>query len=393
MALPYSRIMLRELATARRIDMLVAAGLFAWAAPDVPWWWKPPAHVPGTPVVLGYLALALASTVPFLWRRRFPVLVLALTTAVLMTRHLLHQREAAASAAVLVAAYGLGAYATGARRYAQWLGWLGLITAMVIGVTFNDNRMAGVPFALVGAAFLVGDAATARRNEVASAVEAAHIAERTLIARELHDVLSHQLSTITVQTGVARMTGSHSAEVLATVERLSREALTELNHLLGVLRRDDEGDLERRPAPSLADIGALLKGARDAGVPADLMVAGQVRDLTPGLQLSAYRIVQEALTNVAKHAPGAATLVTLRYLDNHLALEVVNGPPEEASAAGGPAAAGRGPARGRPVAGGRGLLGMRERAKLYDGDLHASATSEGFKVTAALPYDVCEGSS
>jgi signal transduction histidine kinase len=394
MTLPYSRTMLRELATARRIDVLVAAGLFAWAAPDVPWWWKPPTHVPGTPVILGYLVLALASTVPFLWRRRFPVLVLALTAAVLITRHLLHQHEAAASAAVLVAAYGLGAYATEARRSApQWLGWLSLIIAMVIGVTFNDNRMAGVPFALVGAAFLVGDAATARRNEVTSAVEAAHLAERTLIARELHDVLAHQLSTITVQTGVARMTGSHSAEVLATVEQLSREALTELNHLLGALRRDDEGDPDRRPAPSLAAIGTLLKRARDAGVPTDLVIAGRVRDLTPGLQLSAYRIVQESLTNVAKHAPGAATLVTLRYLDDHLALEVVNGRPEEASAASGPAAAGRGPERGRPVTGGRGLLGMRERAELYDGDLHASATSNGFKVTAALPYGGCEGSS
>lgn len=393
MTLPYSRIMLRELATARRIDVLVAAGLFAWAAPDVPWWWKPPTHVPGTPVILGYLVLVLASTVPFLWRRRFPVLVLALTAAVLITRHLLHQHQAAASAAVLVAAYGLGAYATKARRYAQWFGWLGLIIAMVIGVTFNDNRMAGVPFALVGAAFLVGDAATARRNEVASVVEAAHLAERTLIARELHDVLAHQLSTITVQAGVARMTGSHSAEVLATVERLSREALTELNHLLGALRRDDKDDPDRRPAPSLAEIGTLLKGARDAGVPADLVIAGRVRDLTPGLQLSAYRIVQESLTNVAKHAPGAATLVTLRYLEDHLALEVVNGPPQEASAASGRAAAGRGPARGRPVAGGRGLPGMRERAELYDGDLHASATSGGFRVTAALPYDVCEGSS
>jgi signal transduction histidine kinase len=387
MTLPYSRIMLRELATARRIDVLMAAGLFTWAAPDVPWWWKPPTHVPGTPVILGYLVLALASAVPFLWRRRFPVLVLALTLAVLVTRHLLHQHEVAASAAVLVAAYGLGAYATGSRRYAQWLGWLNLTIATVIGVTFNDHRTAGVPFALLGAAFLVGDAATARRNEVASAVEAAHLAERTLIARELHDVLAHQLSTITVRTGVARMTGSHSAEMLATVERLSREALTELNHLLGALRRDDEADPDRRPAPSLAEIGTLLKRARDAGVPADLVIAGTVRDLTPGLQLSAYRIVQESLTNVAKHAPGAPTLVTLRYLEDHLAVEVVNGRPVAANAAGGPAAAKRGPARGGPLAGGRGLLGMRERAGLYAGDLHTSATPDGFKVTAALPYE------
>lgn len=398
--------MLRDLVTARRVDVLVAAGLFTWGAPDVPWWWKPPTHVPATPVILGYLVLVLAASVPFVWRRRFPVLVLALTATVLVIRYALQQNQTAAFVAVLVAAYGLGAYANGARRYARWLGWLDLSLAMVIGVTFNYDRMAGVPFALVGAACLAGDAAAARRNEVASAVEAAHLAERTRIARELHDILVHQLSTITIQTGVARMTGSDSAEVLTTVERLSREALTELNHLLGALRRDNEGDPALRPAPSLAEMGTLVKAARDAGVPADLAIAGRVRDLTPGLQLSAYRIVQESLTNVAKHAPGAETLVTLRYLDDHLALEIVNGPPEQAIAVdGGPADGGptdrkrgqsdgkRGPASGRPVVGGHGLLGMRERANLYGGSLHASATSRGFKVVATLPYDVCEESS
>ena len=368
--------MLRDLLTARRGDALVAVALFAWTAPDVPWWWKPRTHVPATPVVLGYLALALAATVPFLWRRRFPVLVLTLAVVVLMTRHMLHRHQTAAFAAVLMAAYGLGAYGIGARRYARWLGWLSLVIGAGIDLTYNDNRMAGVPFALVGAAFLVGDAATARRNEATSAVEAAHLAERNRIARELHDVLAHQLSAITLQTGVARMTGSGSAEVLATVEQLSREAITELNHLLGALRRDGEDAPARRPAPSLAEIGTLLTAARDAGVPADLAVTGTVRELTRGLHLSAYRIVQESLTNVAKHAPGAATLVTLRYLDDHLALEIVNGPSE------------RPRAHGRPVQGGRGLLGMRERAELYGGDLRTSATAGGFKVTAALPYDL-----
>ncbi|MCH5676821.1 histidine kinase [Streptomyces gilvus] len=210
------RRVLRELATARRGDLLVAAGLFGWAAPDVPWWWKPPTHVPATPVVLGYLALALAISVPFLWRRRFPVTVLLIALTVLVIRHVLRQNEAAVSAAVLVAAYGLGAYGTRVSRYARWLGWSGLAIGAAVAVTWNSFRMAGVPFALLGAAFLVGDAAMARRDAVTSAIEAAHLAERARIARELHDVLAHQLSAIALQAGAARITGAEPAEVLGT---------------------------------------------------------------------------------------------------------------------------------------------------------------------------------
>jgi signal transduction histidine kinase len=367
--------------TPRRVDALIAAGLFAWGAPDVPWWWKPASHVPATPVVLGYLGLELAASVPFLWRRRFPIPVLLMTSTVLAARTALHQHAIAAFAAVLVAAYGVGAYGAETRRYARWLGWLSLIVGAVIGVVVNMHRLAGVPFALLGAAFLVGDAATARRAEVALAVEAAHLTERTRIARELHDVLVHQLSAITVQAGAARLTGSASVEVLGTVERLAREALGELNHLLGTLRRDDTAGTSRRPVPSLTEVDALIESAREAGVPADLEVTGRVRDLSPGLQLSAYRIVQESLTNVARHAPGATTRVTLRYLEDHLAVEIANGPP------------GRGRRGGRSVTGGRGLLGMRERAESFGGELRASATDRGFTVTAALPYDAWKAGS
>ncbi|WP_460352683.1 sensor histidine kinase [Actinoallomurus acanthiterrae] len=366
-----------QVVTPRRVDAFVAAALFVWGAPDVPWWWKPATHVPATPVVLGYLALEVAASVPMLWRRRFPVPVLLIAGGVLAARAALRQNVIAAFAAVLVAAYGVGAYDTGARRYARWLGRTCLAIGAVIGVALNLHRAAGLPFALLGAAFLVGDAATARRAEAAAAVEAAHLAERTRIARELHDVLAHQLSAIAVQAGAARLNGSPPLEALATVEGLSRDALTELNHLLGTLRRDDEtgpGGAPRRPVPSLAEIGTLLAGAREAGVPADLKVTGSVRELSPGLQLSAYRIVQESLTNVARHAPGAPTLVTLCYLDDRLTLEIVNGPSD------------RGRRGGRPGTGGRGLLGMRERAEAAGGNLRASPTDGGFTVTAALPY-------
>jgi signal transduction histidine kinase len=178
----------------------------------------------------------------------------------------------------------------------------------------------------------------------------AHLAERTRIARELHDVLAHQLSAIAVHSGAARLAASGAAtgsggtaapaatapgaaaghprvvEALAVIERLSREALAELSHLLGALRCEPEDDPARRPAPTLGALEALLATTRAAGVPVDLEIDGQVRPLSPGVELAAYRIIQEALTNVAKHAPAAPTRVALHYRGDRLGLAVVNGP-------------------------------------------------------------------
>jgi signal transduction histidine kinase len=330
--------------------------------------------------------------------------------------------SAGAIAAVLVGAYGLGAYASPVRRHARWLGWLSLAAALVVVITSNgvpnkshrevlEGRLAGAPLALLGAAFVLGDAADARRREAAALVEAAHQAERTRIARELHDVVAHQLSAIAVQAGAARIAagsaqvpagsaqalagggsapgdgqtsaggqaptggqltagggsapgdgqasagGQTLAEVLATVEWLAREALTELNHLLGALRREQAGDPARRPSPTLRELETLLDAARTAGVPADLTVEGGPRALSPGVELSCYRIIDEALTNVARHAPGAPTQVVLRYRPGGLDIEVANGPPPGGSQ----------PAAPRPASGGRGVRGMRERAELYGG--------------------------
>jgi signal transduction histidine kinase len=221
-------------------------------------------------------------------------------------------------------------------------------------------------------------------------VEAAHQAERTRIARELHDVVAHQLSAIAVQAGAARIAagsgrpgadggqapaggGQGQVAVMATVERLAREALTELNHLLGALRR--EPDADQAPAPTLAELETLLDTARASGVPADLTVEGPPRALSPGVELSCYRIIAEALTNVARHAPGAPTRVVLRYRPGALDIEVTNGP----------APGGHRPAP-RPASGGRGVRGMRERAELYGGCLDAQARpGGGFVVTAAIP--------
>jgi len=400
----YSRVMRRpwkDLATPRRLDLLIAAGLLVWGLPDVPWWWEYPGHAGSTPDVLGSLALTLAMSVPFCWRRVAPVPVLGLAAGVLAVRFALHRDLTSAFAAVLVAAYGLGAYASPLRRCARWLGWLSLAAAVVVVVTSDGvnkaypgmfaGRLAGAPLALLGAAFVLGDAADARRREAAALVEAAHQAERTRIARELHDVVAHQLSAIAVQAGAARIAAGSvqsgadagqapaassqaQAALMATVERLAREALTELNHLLGALRREQAAG--RAPAPTLAELETLLDSARASGVPASLTVEGPPRALTPGVELSCYRIIAEALTNIARHAPGAPTRVVLRYRPGALDIEVANGP----------APGGRRPAAPRPASGGRGVRGMHERAELYGGCLDARARpGGGFVVTAVIP--------
>jgi signal transduction histidine kinase len=408
----YCRIMRvpawRDLGRPQRVDLAIAAVLLAWGLPDVPWWWEPSGHAGSTPVVLGSLGLTLAMSVPFCWRRRFPALVLALAAGVLATRAALGRNEISAFAAVLTGAYGLGAYSAATRRYARWLGWAALAAALVT-VAVNHIRLAAAPFALLGAAFVLGDAASARRAETAAAVAAAHQAERTRIARELHDVVAHQLSAIAVQAGAARIaTGSldaggpgagelgSTAEVLARVEQLSREALAELSHLLGALRRDPDAAADMPPAPTLAGLDALIASARQAGVPAELATEGQPRNLSPGAELSGYRIVSEALANVARHAPGATARVVLRYAAERLEITVKNTTPLHGHHRP-PAASARPGAAPRPGAGpwaglGLGVRGMRERAELYGGTLDAGPCPDGgFLVTATLPYGPAAG--
>jgi signal transduction histidine kinase len=195
-----------------RLDVLIAAGLLGWGLPDVPWWWEYPGHAGSTPVVLGSLTLTLAMSVPFCWRRVAPVPVLGLAAGVLAVRFALHRDLVSAFAAVLIGAYGLGAYDSVIRRCSRWLGWLSLITAVGVVVTHNGDRLAAAPFALLGAAFVLGDAAHARRAEASAVVEAAHQAERTRIARELHDVVAHQLSAIAVQAGAARIAAGSTGQ-------------------------------------------------------------------------------------------------------------------------------------------------------------------------------------
>lgn len=371
---PYSSVM-GMLHRFRRSDLVIACGLLLWGLPDVPWWWEPPGHAGATGPVLGALALTLAMSVPFCWRRQAPVTVLALAAGVLAVRATLHHDLISSFAAVLVAAYGLGSYGRAGRRYARWLGWAALAGALfVVATSGGTTRMAGAPLALLGAAFVLGDAASARRAESAAAVEAAHQAERTRIARELHDVVAHQLSAIAVQAGAARLTAAGAADpvlgpVIGTVEQLSREALAELNHLLGALRREADASPLRAATPTLAELDGLLAASRAAGHPVQLAVTGPPRPLPAGVSLSGYRIIQEALANVARHAHATRCAVRI-HLDHGVHVDVRDN--------------GAGlPAHWRA---GVGIASMRERVSELGGELVIEPSRpHGTRVAARLP--------
>jgi signal transduction histidine kinase len=224
----------------------------------------------------------------------------------------------------------------------------------------------------------------ASRQEVAETLlEHAARGERARIARELHDVVAHHLSMIAVQAETARLTTpgmpAEGAKRLTAIGDTARDALTEMRRLLGVLREDAGTEpVTRRPQPGLAQLNDLLDEARDsAGASTRLILRGHVVPVDPGVALTAYRIVQEALTNARRHAAGAAVDVELSYSDNLLHVRVRdNGP---------------GPAAGSSEAG-HGLLGMQERAAMVGGTLSAGpGPVGGFLVEAALPTTTTEG--
>jgi signal transduction histidine kinase len=225
----------------------------------------------------------------------------------------------------------------------------------------------------------VAERATEREREQARRAGAE---ERVRIARELHDVVAHAMSIIAVRSGVARMVldvrPEEAREALGIIEGTSRQALAEMRLLVGVLRDADAGDLQadRGPAPGLASLPELVTHIDEAGVPVGVHVEGEPRPLPPGVDLSAYRIIQEALTNVVNHAAPATAELTLRYSPGEVVIEVTdNGrtplkPPQ-------PVRAGEGP--------GHGIAGMRERVAVYGGKLVAEPTASGFRVLARIP--------
>jgi signal transduction histidine kinase len=199
------------------------------------------------------------------------------------------------------------------------------------------------------------------------------VEERARIARELHDAIAHNVSMMVVQAGAERRVlddgQSSTREVLETVEQIGRGALTEMRRLVGMLRGGEDDPLA--PQPGLDDLPRLVTQVREAGLPVELEVEGEPRELPVGLELSAYRIVQEALTNALKHAGDARARVRVRYGADSLELEIVD------DGAGSPA---------RAAGGGHGLVGMRERVALYGGRFEAARRpTGGFSVRVLLP--------
>jgi signal transduction histidine kinase len=280
------------------------------------------------------------------------------------------------------------------------------LAAVIITAVFPDTspplpgRFAAVlllvPVALVGNAVQTwqrraGDSQARLRHAQAeheAATARALAAERTRIAGELHDVVTHNVSVMVVQAGAARRVlpaspGEATAALLA-VEASGRSAMIELQHLLGLLSpvdgmpSEDAGLL--RPQPGLGQLRPLIDRVTAAGLPVELTVSGPLRALAPGLDLASYRVVQEALTNAMKHAGQARTAVRLDYRPDELVIDVSDdGPPPLAAAAEG--------ADGE-VGGGRGLLGLRERVCLYGGEFHAGPRpGGGWRVKARLPLE------
>jgi signal transduction histidine kinase len=349
---------------------------------------------PGAAIVIVVgLALLLVQVGPLLWRRRYPSLVLLLVAGAFGARVLLGFSPGIAGFGLLVAMYSVAAYETRARRvFFLLVAGLGFVAGFVVfGITGNPRSFAiTVPSVFFVAAWLIGDYLRTRRAYVAQLEERASRLERerdqdrrlaadeerTRIARELHDVVAHDVSVIAIQAGAARSVQAvrpeAAAQALGLIETTARETLIELNRLLGVLRASNGVAPERSPQPGIAQLPLLVEELRAAGLEVDARVDGTARGLAPALDLTAYRILQEATTNVLKHARARRVDIRVRYTDAVLALVVHD---DGAGGNGDPASSS-----------GHGLIGMRERVALFGGELKVGRSpAGGFTVLARLP--------
>ena len=325
-------------------------------------------------------ALVLLEALPLWWRRRFPVAVLAIVVCAEVARWALQLSNEPSGAGLVFAVYAVSVYGRTRERLvvaALAIAIIALaITLLVLG-QFPVSRTLIPAGSTSLVAWVIGDYMRSRRQffvELVSrnqaARELAAEEERLRIARELHDVVAHNVSVIAIQAGAARVSGNSSPQALQLIETTARDTLAELNRLLGVLRKQAGAPLA--PQPGLDQVDALLKAARDAGLEATLKVSGDKRELAAAVDLSAYRIVQEAITNVLKHANASRVEVMLDYQREALTLTISD------NGSGATAAVG--------ASTGHGLIGMRERIEVFGGELATDSSSlGGFTVRARLP--------
>jgi signal transduction histidine kinase len=348
-----------------------------WPPPVVP----PPPELNGDPRTAALVA-ALAFA-PLVFRRRFPLTVLWLVMGAI----LLSPGDAprATFYACLIAAFTAVFYSPFVVAT--------LVTVVLAAGLVGELRASSLPIVsykyipflilipVVAAAYGIrrwkGRTEALQRDQ-AEALRRATEQERGRIARELHDVVTHNVSVMVIQAGAARKvldtSPEQTREALLAVEAGGRAAMAELRHVMGLLAVSGDGD-DLAPQPGLERLEALIARMRNTGVPVELTTTGHPRPIPSGIDLAAYRVVQEALTNTVKHAAGASATVTVDYGEEGLRVEVTDtgGAPDPSAAAGN----------------GRGLIGLRERLDLYGGTLLAGPRpTGGFRVRALIPLEL-----
>jgi signal transduction histidine kinase len=340
-------------------------------------------NAPETPAGLA-AGLAVVIVLPLLARGRWPfgapAAVRLLAAALSLIDGKLVVFAAGINAAGLAAAFLLGQVADVVqRRVGLAIVLAGAAIVAVNDPTHSSAQLFSLPV-VFGLAWLAGFALRERAAEAEAAEEraaqAARLAaaeERTRIARELHDIVAHAVSVMVLQAGAVRhrLHDGEDAEALRDVETTGRTALAEMRRLLGAMRRDDE-DAELGPQPGLAALEPLFDAFGRAGLPVRLQVDGDSAPLPRALDLSAYRIIQEGLTNALKHAHASHADVRVRYEPDELLIDVRDD--------------GHGPTAGDGL--GHGLVGVRERVKLYGGEMSAGALSDGgFALSTRVPLE------
>ncbi len=342
-------------------------------------------------------ALVIAASVSMVWRRRTPIVVLAIVTTVLVTLWL-RGHGALLSVLGLPALYAVAAH--GEHRRRAWWALVVVFFVLLLAASASVlDRPDGFAYltALSMAAFLIAAVAagvvirnrerifvdTERRAAEAEAdrlaeAERAVVRERSRIAREMHDVVAHGMSVVAVQAAAGReivhTNPDKAAEVFARIEAVGRESLTELRRMIGVLRDNADHNASLSPQPGITDIAAAVAQSSATGVATELVIDGRERAVAPGIGLAAFRIVQEALTNVRKHAGGSASAtVRISYETDVLVVEVTDD--------------GRGAVTTLSGVGtGHGLIGMRERVEIYGGEFTSGPRAGGgYAVSAILP--------
>ena len=348
-----------------------------------------------------YVTIVFASA-SLLVRRHFPLTVFGI---VMTAVGLFYLRDGGdfLSALGLSGFYAVAAHASDRRR-----AWIALIVGAVtlFGIAwftlldqpdgYDINGAVGMSTSIVGTlaiGFFVRNrqwmiaesehrASTAEANRKSSMAHAV-AEERNRIAREMHDVVAHGMSVIAVQAAAAQEIVHNdpdkAAEVLGRIENVGRQSLNEMRRMLGVLRNGDESSASLAPQPSLADVPGAVEQSVGAGVATELIISGGQRELSPGIELTAFRIVQEALTNVLKHAGSSATAtVTIEYRADEVIIDISDDGQGAVSTLSG-------------SGGGNGLIGMSERVEIYGGTLTVGpSVGGGFAVRATLPTDETE---